>query len=181
MGAVRSKVSADLRHRRLQGAAIGLVLLLATGAATLALSILVEAQAPFDRAFARANGAHLVVDYEGTVPIADLASTLSAPPVATGAGPWLVTRGAFLHPRGGMLEIGAVSARAAADPGIDRVTVVSGRWWATPGEVVLDASEAAILGAAIGDSVQLAGAPEQPGRGRGRRPRARPAQIGGAE
>ena len=160
MGAVRSKVSADLRHRRLQGVAIGLVLLLASGAATLALSILVEAQAPFDRAFARTNGAHLVVDYDGAVPIADLAATVSAPPVATGAGPWPVTSGAILHPRGGILEIGTVSGRAVADPGIDRVTMVSGRWWANPGEVVLDASEAAILGAAIGDSVELVGPPE---------------------
>jgi putative ABC transport system permease protein len=160
MGAVRSKISADLRHRRLQGVAIGLVLLLASGAATLALSILVEAQAPFDRAFARTNGAHLVVDYDGAVPTADLSATLSASPVATGAGPWPVTSGAIRYPGGGMLDIGAVSGRPVADPGIDRVTIESGRWWANPGEVVLDASEAAILGAAIGDSVELVAPPE---------------------
>ena len=37
------------------------------GAATLALSILVETNEPFDHAFAAANGAHLVIDYDAAV------------------------------------------------------------------------------------------------------------------
>ena len=65
---VRIKALADLRRRRLQAFVVTTVLLLATGAATVALDVLLEAQAPFDQAFAAANGAHLVVDYDGSLP-----------------------------------------------------------------------------------------------------------------
>ncbi len=67
MGAVRAKTFADLRRRRLQTLVIAAVLFLASAAATLALNILVESHAPFDRAFAAANGAHLIVDYDGAI------------------------------------------------------------------------------------------------------------------
>jgi len=63
MGAARTKAGADVRRRPLQTAVLATVLFLATGAATLALNILDGAQAPFERAFQRANGAHLVVDF----------------------------------------------------------------------------------------------------------------------
>ena len=52
MGAVRTQALADLRRRRLQAVVIAAVLCLASGAATIALDMLVESQAPFDRAFA---------------------------------------------------------------------------------------------------------------------------------
>ena len=64
MGAVASKTVADLRRRRLQTIVLAVVLFLGAGAATLALSILVETNEPFDHAFAAANGAHLVIDYD---------------------------------------------------------------------------------------------------------------------
>ena len=75
MGAVASKTVADLRRRRLQTVVLALVLFLGAGAATLALSILVETNEPFDHAFAAANGAHLVIDYDATVSEAQLDAT----------------------------------------------------------------------------------------------------------
>ena len=63
MNAVRSKTAADLRRRKLQAMVIALVILLSSGAATLALSLLVESDAPYDHAFAQANGAHLTLRF----------------------------------------------------------------------------------------------------------------------
>lgn len=59
MRAVLTKTVADIGRRKLQSLIIALVILLSSGAATLALSLLVESDAPYDRAFAAANGAHL--------------------------------------------------------------------------------------------------------------------------
>ena len=77
MGAPRRVATAGLRRRRLQGFVIGFVLLLATSAATLAFSILVESDAPYQRAFDAANGAHLVIAYDGGIDPAALAATTS--------------------------------------------------------------------------------------------------------
>ena len=91
MGAVAAKTVADLRRRRLQTVVLALVLFLATGAATLALSILVETHEPFDHAFAAANGAHLVIDYDAAMSMrAALAATAHARGVTASAGPWPV-------------------------------------------------------------------------------------------
>ena len=87
MGAVASKTVADLRRRRLQTIVLAVVLFLGAGAATLALSILVETNEPFDHAFAAANGAHLVIDYDAAVSDAQLAATKSASGVTASAGP----------------------------------------------------------------------------------------------
>ncbi|MBV9278606.1 MAG: hypothetical protein JOZ41_00850, partial [Chloroflexi bacterium] len=65
MSAIRTAALSDLRRRRLQTLVIAFVVLLASGAATMALSLLVESDAPFDHAFAHANGAHLVISYDG--------------------------------------------------------------------------------------------------------------------
>ena len=62
----------------------------ARAAATLALSILVETNEPFDHAFAAANGAHLVIDYDAAVSDAQLAATAAAGGVTSSAGPWPV-------------------------------------------------------------------------------------------
>ena len=55
MKAVVVKSWADLRRRKLQSVVIALVILLSSTAATLALSLLVESDAPYDHAFAQAR------------------------------------------------------------------------------------------------------------------------------
>ncbi len=100
MGALTGKTLADLRRRRLQTVVLAVVLFLASGAATLALSVLDESRAPFDHAFANANGAHLVIDYAGAVDDAQLAATTTTDRVTASAGPWPVAVAGLGSPRG---------------------------------------------------------------------------------
>ena len=66
----------------------------ARGAATLALSILVESQEPFDHAFAAANGAHSSIDYDGRRRGApSWRRRRRATGVTASAGPWPVAAG----------------------------------------------------------------------------------------
>ena len=152
MGAVRTKTLADLRRRRLQSWVIGVILFLASGAATLALSVLVESHAPFDHAFASSTGAHLIVDYDGRVDRAQLEATGAASSVTASAGPWPVSIGALEHPRGRIVD-GTFSGRPQSDPTIDNVTIAAGRWWQSAGEVVLDESTARLLDKRVGDTI----------------------------
>ena len=79
MNAVIAAALADLHRRKLQTFIIALVVLLTSGAATLALSLLVETDAPYDHAFAHANGAHLTIVYHADqVSAATLRHTASA-------------------------------------------------------------------------------------------------------
>jgi putative ABC transport system permease protein len=167
MGAVRTKMLADLRRRRVQSIVIGVVLFLAATAATLALGILVESRAPFDRAFAAANGAHLVIDYRGDLPPAQIAATGAANGVTAHAGPWLVTSGAIGDPKGGLAVGAELSARPQPDPSIDAVTIEAGRWWQAPGEAVLDQDTAQRLGRGVGDTVEVFSMPALPAKGGG--------------
>ena len=164
MGAVRVKTFADLRRRRLQTLVIATVLFLASAAATLALNILVESHAPFDRAFAAANGAHLIVDYDGAIDAGRLAATAHAPAVTESAGPWPVATGYLGDPKGGLVNGGTFAGRPQPDPAIDAVTVSSGRWWQAPGEAVLDESSARLLDKRVGDTIQVYAAPTATGR-----------------
>ncbi len=166
MGAVRAKTFADLRRRRLQTAVLAVVLLLASGAATLALGILVSSQEPFDRAFAAANGAHLVVDYRPTVTDAQLAATTTTEPVTAAAGPYPVAHLAIAHPHGGFITDELVAGRSTPDSPVDRVTLISGRWWRAPRELVLDQETALMLGLGVGDTIGLTPSPANlPGKG----------------
>ena len=152
-------MSADLRHRRLHGVAICFLLLLASGAATLALSILVRRRR---RSFVRSLGRTALIWSWTTAAPSRRESRHHGhrPARCAAAGPWPVTSGASSS-LGGTLEAGTVSGRPIADPGIDRVTMESGPWWATARRGRPRRLQAAILGAAIGDSVELVGPPEQ--------------------
>jgi putative ABC transport system permease protein len=155
MGAVRVKTLADLRRRRLQSGVIAVVLFLASAAATLALAILAESNAPFEHAFARANGAHLVVDYGPSVGSDAVAATGHASSVTASAGPWPVTAGSLGHPKGGRIGGGQFSGRPTPDRSIDAVTILAGRWWQASGEAVLDQDTARLLDKAVGDSITV--------------------------
>ena len=92
MSAVISIAWADLRRRKLQSAVIFIVILLSSLSATLALSLLVETDAPFDHAFAAAHGAHLALTFDGNkVSTSQLASTTTAHGVTAALGPLPVT------------------------------------------------------------------------------------------
>jgi putative ABC transport system permease protein len=155
---------AGLRRRRLQGFVIGCVLLLATSAATLAFSILVESEAPYQRAFEAANGAHLVIDYAGSTDPASLAATTSTTPVTAATGPWPVGAAGVVvtNPDGGkgIAFVGQTSISGRADPNgpVDQIGLASGRWWQQPGEVVLETAPV-FKGVQLGDTVTFQQAP----------------------
>ena len=155
MGALASKTRADLRHRRLQTIVLAVVLFLASGAATLALSVLDESRAPFEHAFVNANGAHLVIRYAGSVDDAKLAATATADPVTASAGPWPVAIAGLGHPDAWPMDGQTVSSRGSPDGSMDRLTLNVGRWWAQPGEVVLSQETATILDLDVGGSVAV--------------------------
>lgn len=155
MGALTSKTMADLHRRRLQTAVLAVVLFLASGAATLALSVLDESRAPFEHAFANANGAHLVIDYAGAVDDAQLAATTKAAGVTASAGPWPVAPAGLGLPGAWPLDGQAVSGRESPDGPIDRVTINAGRWWLRPGEATISQETATILGLGVGGSLAV--------------------------
>jgi putative ABC transport system permease protein len=151
---VRTAALADLRRRKLQTWVIAFVILLASGAATLALSILVETDAPFDHAFAHANGAHLVIAYDAhKVSAAQLRATATAPGVTAAAGPWLQVQAAIGTGSGGFQ--GTIAGRPGPDTAVDRLTMESGRWARSPGEIVLSQSSVDSLGVSVGDRVTV--------------------------
>ncbi len=170
MGAVRKKALAGLRRRRLQGAVITAVVVLATAAATIALDTLVEAQAPYEHAFAAANGANLVVDYRAEVPAARLAATASQAPVTDAAGSWPIgtadvaqAGGAKGDSRG--LGGGELSGRSDPAGPVDRITVSEGRWWQRPGEIVLSQDWSKLAGGKLGSTIVLRETPVGDGKG----------------
>jgi putative ABC transport system permease protein len=180
MGAVGLKTFADLRRRRLQAVAIGLVLFLSSGAGTLALSVLVESHAPFERAFDAANGAHLVIDYAAGTDAARLRATGTAGPVTAFSGPWPLAPGLLGDPKGGLVEGASISGRPesqATSPGVvDRITPTAGRWWQQAGEAVLDQQTASRLDKAVGETIDVYLAPTGPVKG-GSGSKARPGPV----
>jgi putative ABC transport system permease protein len=134
---------------------IAVVILLSSGAATMALNLLVESDAPYDHAFAQANGAHLTLTFAADqVGEGQLRATASTPGV-TAAGPWAEVSAPFSTPVGDRFGVAVVGR---ADPGgpIDRLTIESGRWARTEGEIVLSQGMADRTGLGIGDQVTAA-------------------------
>jgi putative ABC transport system permease protein len=180
MSAVLSIAWADLRRRKLQSAVIFVVILLSSLAATLALSLLVETDAPFDHAFAAAHGAHLNLIFSGGKVDADqLAATRSAHGVTGAEGPLPVTVAQAAIPVGSIVKTGPGNAAPAGTSGngsppliaplqvvgrdqwetpVDRLTIESGRWVRSAGEIVLSRQAADRFHLAVGDSLTIQGA-----------------------
>jgi len=160
MGAVAMKTRADLRRRRLQSVALTLVLFLATAAATLSLNVLVASHEPFERAFEAASGAHLVIAYDGAIDDARLSATGHTTGVTAAAGPYPIGQAAFELSRGGPPFGQAISGRPQPDGTIDAATMIAGRWWRQPGEIVLDEHTAKLFHLGVGDHVSVYSPPQ---------------------
>ncbi|HEX7103613.1 MAG TPA: FtsX-like permease family protein [Nitrolancea sp.] len=174
MKAVFTAVLGDLRRRKLQALVIFVVILLSSLAATLALNLLVESDAPYDRAFAAVNGAHLSLLFAGDkVSTAALTSTSSAAGVVATAGPWPVTMSTASIPVGSteVLPKGAsqngqtllgfpiqLAGRTDWNSSVDRLTIESGHWLQSAGDIVLSRDMADQLRVSVGDTLQIDGA-----------------------
>jgi putative ABC transport system permease protein len=89
VSAVFRAAAGGLGGRRLQAVIIGLVVLAATAASTLALGMLADAHSPFDHAFAQQNGAHVAVTADTAVAsAAQLTNATHVKGVTAVAGPF---------------------------------------------------------------------------------------------
>jgi len=134
---------AAVRRRRLQTAVIGVVVLAATATIVMATGLLVATSAPFDRAFDRQQGAHLVAVFDpAVVSPEELAATGGSPAVAATAGPFdqvaieIADAGDLPGPVGDrpLTVVGRDDPAGA----VDRVDLWHGRWATGPGEIVLN-------------------------------------------
>jgi len=153
VSAVLRKMLADLRRRKVQTAVIAMVVFLSSLSATLALTLLVESDAPFDHAFQQAQGAHLTMTFAATaVTEAELRATGQAAGVSAFAGPWPVIPWSIQRPDG---QAFTVPLAGRGDPGgvVDRLTLVGGRWAQRANEVVLSQEFADKAGTQVGDTI----------------------------
>ncbi|GHH33014.1 ABC transporter permease [Lentzea cavernae] len=132
MTAVWSASWAAVRRRKLQTIVIGLVVCAASATLVMALGLLDAAAAPFDRAFAAQQGAHLSAEFDPEKP-----TGFTTPAARATAGPF---RQAGVDTSAANVFLGALTVAGRADPGgeVDRLAVWKGRWATGPGEVVLN-------------------------------------------
>jgi putative ABC transport system permease protein len=154
---------AAVRRRRLQSLVIGVVVLLSSGTALLALGLLVASSAPFDRAFAYQQGAHATASFDAAkVRGPDLAATADRVGVTAAAGPFDAVR-AQLVSDSAPLPTGLIVGRADAASTVDRLDLTDGRWLTGPGQIVLsrdaveDGDRVFRIGSRI--TVEVAGTP----------------------
>ncbi|EST20075.1 FtsX-like permease family protein [Streptomyces roseochromogenus] len=141
MRAVWKAARAAVRRRRLQTLVIWLVTLVSTGSMVVALGLVDAASAPFDHAFGKQHGPHVVAAFDrGRVSDARLVDAAREPGVEAVAGPFPqasmeIPRGAGDFGLGG--EVTVVGRPGPGGP-VDRVDLWAGRWPTRPGEMVLN-------------------------------------------
>src|SRR5689334_21520032 len=114
MSTILRKTLSDVRRRKLQTAIVGFIVFLSSVTATLALTLLVETDAPFVRAFQQTHGAHLYVTFDSTkVTAAQVSATQSLSVVSAANGPWRLMPAAVAFAGGRVRDI-PVAGRADA-------------------------------------------------------------------
>jgi putative ABC transport system permease protein len=118
-----------------------------TAASVLGLALVVDSNAPFDRAFAAAHGADAAVTFDsGRANAAQLAATRRVAGITAAAGPFAeVTAGLELAvPAGGpggpaQLLLPAMTIAGRSSPGgpVDDITLQAGHWATGAGQIVL--------------------------------------------
>jgi putative ABC transport system permease protein len=154
MRAIVTKITGDLRRRRLQVFVVALIVALATGVGTLAIALIRESAAPYDTAFEQYQGAHLMVQFDGAKTTPDqLATTAQLPEVTASAGPWRTAQLPAVYGA----QKSTIQIIARPDPGgsVNRLLIVAGRWATQPGEIALTHSYAQSIGARVGDHLTV--------------------------
>ena len=127
-----------LTGRRVQAVVIGIVVLISTAASALALGLLVDANAPFDHAFAAQNGAHVAAVVKA--PAAAAASRVTGATATYGPFPEATVTGQTTFPGiPGAFQLPPVTVAGRASPGgpVDDIRLDTGRWAARTGEIVV--------------------------------------------
>jgi putative ABC transport system permease protein len=161
-GPVARAVGGGLARRKVQTLVIGLVLLVSTGACVLALGLVVDSSAPFDKAFAAQHGADVVATVDRAVATpGQLAATARLPEVTAAAGPYPE---AMISPQVGgrtvTLQPMTVAGRGGPGGPLDDLVIQQGRWAQRPGELVLSSDSGP--GVPLGTQITVSGVPGTP-------------------
>jgi putative ABC transport system permease protein len=138
-GALARVVRSGVGRRRVQTLVIAVAVMMAVASAVVAGSLMVAADAPFDKAFARQNGAHLTAEYDpAKTSTARLDATRRLDGVTATAGPYPVTTIHAVDAGGGHLQPPlTLAGRSAPHADVDDLDLSAGRWATKPGEIVL--------------------------------------------
>src|SRR5262249_36298237 len=154
MSAVFRAARGGLGGRKLQAVIIGLVVLVATAASTLALGMLVDAHSPFDHAFASQKGADVAVTVDTSVAsAAQITAATKVKGVTAVAGPFASENvnaqvsmpginGAVTYP---MTFVG----RSSPGGPVDDLTLQQGHWATSDKQVVISSNAPGQLGSTI--------------------------------
>ena len=139
MSALGRVVRSGVGRRRVQTVVVALVVTIAVAASVLGGTLLVSANAPFDRAFAQQNGAHLTAQFDPAKTTAEqLTASAHAAGVSAAAGPFRTVSispvDAKDRPISPLTVVGRTQPDGAA---VDAVKLVDGRWATGPGELVV--------------------------------------------
>ncbi|MGW3492187.1 ABC transporter permease [Streptomyces sp. NPDC001020] len=140
MRAVWRAARAAVRRRMLQTIIIFLITLTSTGSIVVALGLVDSASAPFDRAFAKQHGPHVVAAFDPAKASDEkLAQAARRPGVEAAAGPF--AQAVLDMPRDGTYRLfGSVTVVGRPGPGgpVDQVDLWAGHWATRPGEIVVN-------------------------------------------
>ncbi|MDN3358691.1 ABC transporter permease [Actinomadura sp. DC4] len=138
LGAMSRVVRSGVGRRRVQTLVVTLATLMAVASAVVAGSLMVASSQPFDHAFARQHGPHLIAQVDtAKASAAQLAVTAHLSGVTASAGPYETAVINPLDPKGVRAPQLTVVGRATPGGGVDDLTLDSGRWAAKPGEIVI--------------------------------------------
>jgi putative ABC transport system permease protein len=164
-GPVARAVEGGLTRRKVQTLVIGLVLLVSTGACVLALGLIVDSNAPFDRAFAAQHGADVVATVDRAVATpGQLAAAARLPEVTAAAGPYpeAMISPQVRDPSQGTATLQPMTVAGRGGPGgpVDDLVIQQGRWAQRPGDLVLSSDSG--FGLPVGTQITVSGVPGTP-------------------
>ena len=142
MIAVVRAARGGLAGRRLQALIIGLVVLASTATSTVALGLLADAHAPFDRAFARQHGADVTAAVNTwAVTPAQLAATARLSGVTAAAGPFpevtVIGRETVPGVAGSTRVPLRIAGRTSPGGPVDDLTLDDGHWPDGAGQIIM--------------------------------------------
>ena len=137
-GALGRVVRSGVGRRRVQTVVIAVAAMMAVASAVVAGSLMVAADAPFDKAFARQNGPHITAEYDpAKATTAELEATGRLDGVTATAGPYPAATLRPVDAGGGHLRPITLAGRSTPHADVDDLELSSGRWATKPGEIVL--------------------------------------------
>jgi putative ABC transport system permease protein len=154
MSAVFRAARGGLGGRKLQAGIIGLVVLAATAASTLALGMLADAHSPFDHAFATAHGADVAVTVNTSIAsAAQIAAATKVKGVTAVAGPFAAesVNAQVAIPGIPGTQANPMNFVGRSSPGgpVDDLTLQAGHWATSDGQVVISSNAPGQIGSTI--------------------------------